>query len=124
MTMFGLHRRWRAACIGHLALFEMTSVVPMSRYAATLRRLGLDATARRFYDVHIAADVWHEKLAQDELVAGFLDSEPAEAALVVFGARALIEVERRLTQALLDVWSHGTTLLRAPLPVGLVTASG
>src|SRR4051812_8147663 len=43
VSMFGLHRRWRGALVGHLAVFEMTSVVPMSRYAATLRRLGLGA---------------------------------------------------------------------------------
>ncbi|HEX9969660.1 MAG TPA: iron-containing redox enzyme family protein, partial [Acidimicrobiales bacterium] len=31
VTMFGLHRRWRGALVGHLALFEMTSRGPMAR---------------------------------------------------------------------------------------------
>ena len=33
MSWFGLHRRLRAAIIGHLALFEMTSSIPNGRYA-------------------------------------------------------------------------------------------
>ena len=33
VSFFGLHRRWRGALVGHLALFEMTSVEPMGRYS-------------------------------------------------------------------------------------------
>jgi hypothetical protein len=33
--MFGL-RRWRTALVGHLAVFEMTSVEPMERYRRAL----------------------------------------------------------------------------------------
>ena len=43
MSLCGLHRRWRGAIVGHLALFEMTSSVPNRRYASGLRRLGFDA---------------------------------------------------------------------------------
>jgi hypothetical protein len=115
VTMFGLHRRWRAACAGHLALFEMTSVEPMGRYANALRRFGLPAAAQRFYEVHVDADAWHEQIAQHELVAGLLESEPAAGGLVLFGARALMEVEGRMTQALLDAWDRGESSLLAPL---------
>ena len=31
MSLFGLHRRWRGAIVGHLALFEMTSSIPNRR---------------------------------------------------------------------------------------------
>src|SRR5581483_6717600 len=41
ISLFGLHRRWRGALVGHLAALEMTSVVPMGRYARAIRRLGL-----------------------------------------------------------------------------------
>src|SRR4051794_39965790 len=53
ISLFGLHRRWRGALVGHLALFEMSSVIPMGRYAATIRRHGLPETAAQFYDVHV-----------------------------------------------------------------------
>lgn len=114
--MFGLHRGWRAACVGHLALFEMTSVGPMSRYSAALQRFGLGVDAHRFYDVHVEADAWHEQVAQDELVRGFLDLEPTAGGGVLFGARALMEVEGHMTDALLGAWNSGTTSLLAPLP--------
>src|SRR4051812_38974779 len=32
VSMFGLHRRLRGALVGHLGLFEVTSVTPMSKY--------------------------------------------------------------------------------------------
>ena len=41
VSLFGLHRRWRGALVGHLALFEMCSVGPMGRYQAALERFGL-----------------------------------------------------------------------------------
>jgi hypothetical protein len=117
VTMFGLHRRWRGACAGHLALFEMTSVTPMARYSRALRRLGVDAAARSFYDVHIEADAWHEQVAQHELVAGLLEVEPEIGGDIVFGARALMAVEQRMTTTMLNAWMQGTTSLLAPLPV-------
>jgi hypothetical protein len=116
VTMLGLHRRWRAACVGHLAVFEMTSVTPMTRYSSALRRFGVGADGRRFYDVHVEADAWHEQVAQHELVAGLLDAEPDVGGDVLFGARALMEVERRLTKSMLDAWLHNATSLRRPLP--------
>lgn len=115
VSLFGLHRRWRAACVGHLALFEMTSVGPMGRYARALRRLGVGAEGRRFYDVHVTADAVHEQIAQHELVAGMLEDEPAAAGMVLFGARALVEVERRFAQHLFDAWDHDRTSLRVAL---------
>jgi hypothetical protein len=116
VTMLGLHRRWRAACVGHLAVFEMTSVTPMTRYSSALRRLGVNEEARRFYDVHVEADAWHEQVAQRELVAGLLDSEPDAGGAVIFGARALMEVERRMTATMLDAWARNATSLRERLP--------
>jgi hypothetical protein len=116
VSMFGLHRGWRAACVGHLALFEMTSVVPMARYGAALERFGVDAGAQRFYDVHVAADALHEQVAQAELVAGYLDQEPEAADTVLFGARALMDVERRMAQSLLNDWALDRTSLLEPLP--------
>lgn len=116
VSMFGLQRRWRGAGVGHLALFEMTSVTPMHRYAGVLKRLGIDPAGRRFYDVHVAADAWHEHVAQSELVAGFLEAEPAAGGTVLFGARALMELERRMAQAMIDAWAHGRSSLLTALP--------
>ena len=114
VTMFGLHRRWRAACVGHLALFEMTSVGPMGRYSQALDRLGVGPAGRHFYDVHVEADAWHEQIAHTELVAGFLGQEPGSGGTIMFGAHALMEVERRFSESLLNKWSAGRSSLLAP----------
>jgi hypothetical protein len=115
VSLFGLHRRWRGALIGHLAVFEMTSVEPMGRYAAALRRLGLPAAAQRFYDVHVEADARHEVVAATDLAGGLARSEPALAGDILFGGRALMDVEARFATHLLDSWAAGTTSLRFPL---------
>jgi hypothetical protein len=115
VSLFGLHRRWRGALIGHLAVFEMTSVEPMGRYARALRRLGLPAVAQRFYDVHVEADARHEVVAATDLAGGLARSEPAVAGDILFGGRALMDVEERFATHLLDSWSAGTTSLLLPL---------
>jgi hypothetical protein len=112
VTLFGLHRRLRGALVGHLATFEMTSVVPMSRYSKALERLGFDADARSFYDVHVVADAQHELVARDELVPCFIRDEPDQAQSVLFGVRAVLEVERRFSNHVLDAWEAGRSSLR------------
>ena len=120
-TMFGLHRRLRGALVGHLAVFEMTSVVPMGRYARALRRHGFGDGAARFYDVHVAADAVHEVVAAHDLAGAFAAAEPEQAQAVLFGAKALMAVEGRFSQHLLRSWEAGrSSLLR---PVGTRSAA-
>ena len=115
ISLFGLHRRWRGALAGHLAVFEATSVGPMGRYRDALERLGIGPEAQRFYDVHVEADVHHRVVACRELAGGLADAEPALAADIVFGAKALMLVEERFTMALLDAWGSGRSSLLGPL---------
>jgi hypothetical protein len=117
VTMFGLHRAWRAACVGHLALFEMTSVGPMARYANLLRRFGAGPDACRFYDVHVTADAVHQHIALDEMVGGMLEQDPHAGADILFGARALTAIEGRFSARMFDSWTAGaSSLLCAPQP--------
>ncbi len=115
ISMFGLHRRLRGALIGHLAGFEMNSVSPMTRYSAWLASLGVPATGRRFYDVHVQADQIHQHIAVDDLVGGFLESEPDQADEVLFGARALALLEADFAGHLVESWEAGRSSLRPSL---------
>jgi hypothetical protein len=115
ISMFGLHRRWRGALVGHLAVYEMTSVVPMSRYAAALERLGVAPRASDFYRVHVVADSEHQVVALRDLAGGLARSEPRLACDIVFGARAALLVEDRFGRGLLDAWSRGRSSLRRPV---------
>ena len=116
VSMFGLHRRLRGALVGHLAGFEMTSVGPMGRYSRALRRLGLSSDARRFYDVHVEADVVHGVVASSRMAAGLVRQEPDLGPDILFGAQALSAVEARFTRHLLGSWDRGWSSLRGPVP--------
>ena len=114
MSLMGLHRRWRGGIVGHLALFEMTSSVPNGRYARGLRRLGLEP-ATPFFDEHVEADAVHENIAAVDLAGGLARAEPALAGQILWGARALVELEARWSRHLLTAWEQGVSSLAAPL---------
>jgi hypothetical protein len=113
VTMFGLHRRWRGALIGHLTVFEMTSVGPMGRYAAALTRLGLPRRARQFYDVHVVADAEHEVVARNRMAAGLGRDEPSLRDSILFGANAVLAIEGGFAAHMLQSWAAGRSSLVA-----------
>ena len=115
MSLFGLHRSWRGAIVGHLALFEMTSSIPNRRYAAALRRIGADDDTCDFFDEHVTADAVHEAIAAVDLAGGLAREEPSLTADILWGARALIELEGRWATRLLTAWEEGRSSLLSPL---------
>jgi hypothetical protein len=115
MSLLGLHRRWRGAIVGHLAAFEMTSSIPNRRYGNALRRLGLDGEATDFFDEHVEADAVHENVAAVDLAGGLVRIEPGLAGDVLWGARALVDVEARWARHLLGAWEAGQSSLLIPL---------
>jgi Iron-containing redox enzyme len=115
MSGLGLRRSRRGAIVGHLAMFEMTSAQPNRRYGNALRRLGFDREATDFYDEHVEADAVHENIAAYDLAGGLARQEPELAADIVFGARAMLELEDRFARRLLEAWRDGETSLRQPL---------
>ena len=116
-SLLGLHRSLLPAVIGHLALFELTSVGPMGRYAAALDRLGVGERGRRFFDVHVTADAVHQVVAVQDLVGPFLDEHPDAGPRLVWGAAALTRVEAAFSSYVLGCWDDGRSSLRAsPAP--------
>ena len=116
MSLLGLHRRWRGAIVGHLALFEMTSSIPNRRYANALRRHGHEGAATEFFDEHVEADAVHENVAAVDLAGGLARDEPKVAPDIVWGARALAELDARWGGHVLAAWERGESSLLAPLP--------
>jgi hypothetical protein len=116
ISLFGLHRRWRGAALGHLAVFEMTSPLANRCYATGFRRLGFDPEAIRFFDEHVEADAVHQILAMDAAIA-LCRAEPALLGDVLFGAGALKLVEDRWSASVLDAWRSGTSSLRRGVAV-------
>jgi hypothetical protein len=106
ISLLGTQRRLRAALLGHLAGFEMTSVGPMARYLVAASRLGLDDGVRRFYEVHVEADDHHGELAANVLVGGDPTADGLDPAEICFGAAAMLVVEDTFTRHLLHSWAH------------------
>ena len=54
-------------------------------------------------------------IAAIDLAGGLVRQDPATAAGILYGARALVELEARWAAHLLDAWEAGRGSLRAPL---------
>jgi hypothetical protein len=115
MSFFGLHRRWRGAIVGHLALFEMESALPNRRYGDGLRRLGCSPRATEFFDEHVAADAIHEQVAAVDLAGGLARQQPQLTGDILWGAATLVELDARVARHILGAWEDGVTSLRIPL---------
>jgi hypothetical protein len=119
MTLFGLHRRFRGAIVGHLAALEMTSSLPNRRYGNGLRRLGFDPETTDFFDEHVEADAVHEQIAMHDLAATLASDEPQIADDILFGAAVALQTDTEIARHLLACWERGESSLR-PLSPGVM----
>jgi hypothetical protein len=59
----------------------------------------------------------HESIAAVDLAGGLVRQDPALAPDVVWGARALLELERRWATGVLAAWDEGASSLRSDASV-------
>ena len=118
VNLFGLHRRWLGALVGHLAMFEMTSVEPMGANAAALRKMGFGPDARHFYAVHVVADAHHQHLAADKLAKGLVEQRPELAHDVLTGAATVMTLVTEAARRIIDAWDSGRRSLLRVSQVG------
>ena len=105
MSLFGLHRRLRAASLGHLAAFEATSSLPSRRMVQGLARLEFPPEMIAYYEEHVEADAVHEQLAVRTICGALVAEEPQLADDVVFGAFTCLDLEDRYAQRVLAGWA-------------------
>ncbi len=115
MSLFGLHREYRGAAIGHFASTEITSSPGSRRLADALERLGAPDACVHFYREHVEADAVHEQVVRTDVVGDLVSREPALNRDVVFGIRAHELLEDRLADHLMRCWTSGRSSLRRPL---------
>ncbi|WP_228004164.1 iron-containing redox enzyme family protein [Amycolatopsis sp. YIM 10] len=113
MSLFGLHRRWRGALVGHFTAAEITTGPSAQRLDDALARLGAAPECRRFYTEHIEADAVHEQVMRHEVVGGLLAQEPELAGDIVFGIQATELLEGRFAEHVLGRWAAGLSSLRS-----------
>ena len=105
MSLFGLHRRLRAASLGHLAAFEATSSLPSRRVAQGLARVEFPPEMIAYYEEHVEADAVHEQLAVRTICGALVAEEPQLVDDVVFGAFTCLDLEDRYARRMLDEWA-------------------
>ncbi len=111
VSMFALHRKWRAALVGQVAIREMTSVEPMRSYGRALDRFGIGTSGRSFFDAYAGVDVRHLEEARARMVSSLLNTEPEMGAQILFGAAAMLLLDEHFTQHVLRAWENGLSSL-------------
>lgn len=115
MSLFGLHRAWRGAAVGHFASTEITSPPGSQRLVDALNRMNAPQACVAFYAEHVEADAVHEQVVRTDVVGDMVSREPHLDRDVVFGIRAHALVEDRLANHMMRCWAAGTSSLRRPL---------
>lgn len=112
MSLFGLHRRLRAASMGHLAAFEATSSLPCRHISQGLERLEYGEEVRQYFDEHVEADAIHEHLAQTGICGVLVEEDPSLADDVLFGAATCVQLDRIVAEEMINAWESGGSTLR------------
>jgi hypothetical protein len=115
MSLFGLHRQFRGAAVGHFASTEITSSPGSRRLVEALRRMDAPPECVAFYSEHVEADAVHEQVVRHDVVGALVAREPHLDQDVVFGIRAHAAVEDRLADVIMASWEAGKTSLRLAL---------
>ncbi|OBK35739.1 hypothetical protein A5658_01170 [Mycobacterium sp. 1245111.1] len=114
MSLFGLHRQYRGAAVGHFASTEITSSPGSRRLVEALRRMDAPEECVAFYSEHVEADAVHEQVVRHDVVGALVAREPHLDRDVVFGIRAHAAVEDRLADVIMTSWKADESSLRRP----------
>lgn len=112
MSLFGLHRAWRGALVGHFATVEITSPPGARRMVDALTRLEAEPACVLFYREHVEADAVHEQVMRHDVIGNLLVREPDLRASVVFGIQVTNLLEDHFATHVLDCWRADRTSLR------------
>ena len=96
-TMAGLaaNRRFAFHSVGALGVIEMTAPARASAVARGLKRLGVPASDRHYFDLHSVLDVKHSIAWNTEAIYPLVDSNPTLARAIAEGALMRLEAGRR-----------------------------
>ena len=96
-TMAGLaaNRRYAFHSIGALGVIEMTAPGRSAAVAAGLKRLGVPAGDRHYFDLHSILDVKHSLAWNSEAIHPLVAAQPNVASAIAEGALMRLECGRR-----------------------------
>jgi hypothetical protein len=86
MTAMATNRRYAWHSVGALGAIEMTAPGRSAAVAKGMRRLGLDAKTRRYFDLHAVLDVKHSAEWNKEAIVPLVAEDPRRATAIAEGA--------------------------------------
>ncbi|RST31413.1 iron-containing redox enzyme family protein [Sphingomonas ginkgonis] len=86
MTAMAGNRHYAWHSVGALGVIELTAPARSAAVAAGMRRLGLDAKTRRYFDLHAVLDVKHSEEWNKEVIVPLVAEDPRRATAIAEGA--------------------------------------
>jgi hypothetical protein len=86
MTAMAVNRCYAWHSVGALGVIEMTAPARSAAVAKGMRRLGLDAKTRRYFDLHAVLDIKHSEAWNREAIAPLVAEDPRRATAIAEGA--------------------------------------
>ena len=86
MVGLAANRRYTYHAIGALGAIEMTAPARVSLVNEGLRRLGVAASARKYYQIHAGLDIQHSKAWNKEVIYSLVAANPQTASSIAEGA--------------------------------------
>ena len=86
MTALAANRNYAWHSIGALGAIELTAPARSAATARGMRRLGLDAKTRRYFDLHAVLDVKHSEAWNREALRPLVEEYPRRATAIAEGA--------------------------------------
>jgi hypothetical protein len=110
-SFFSLHRRWRGAMVGQVAVTKMMSSATMNECTRALRKLDVEPYALRHFETRSRNDALHSLVARNRLIPSFLDTNASSATDILFGACSQLEIEANFNRYVLQAWSKNYSSL-------------
>jgi Iron-containing redox enzyme len=86
MVGLATQRHYAYQSIGALGVIELTAPDRVAQVACGLRRLGVPAQERAYYEIHATLDRKHSRAWNQEVIAPLLEQDPAIARWIAEGA--------------------------------------
>jgi hypothetical protein len=109
MTAFSTNRRYAWHALGALGVIELTAPGRAALVALGLRRLGVRADHRHYFDLHAVLDVKHSQAWNREIIGPLVAQDPARARPIAEGALIRLNCGARCFETYRDhLWPAGT----------------
>lgn len=86
MAAFAINRRYAYQSVGALGVIEMTAPGRVAKVNAGLKRLGVDARSRAYFQLHAGLDIKHSEAWNREAILPLVAADPSLARPIAEGA--------------------------------------